>query len=193
MKRGWFSTIGTTIVISAVAILMLIGGSSTPGITTQGGIGAATSPDQIQSPAGTATDGQLHSELLMTLVFERGPANNPGSPGGGPAIVPVADGTFEGPGLKGTIVAPSGEGIVSRPDSSSLLNMRAVLQTDDGQKISMTWGGIAYTGPGGILFARILPTFETRAPQYAWLNKIVAVGVYQPMGTKIVYRVYKIL
>jgi hypothetical protein len=46
---------------------------------------------------------------------------------------------------------------------------------------------------GGSLFARILPMFETGAAKYAWLNNVVAAGVYRPRAGKIGYRVYQIL
>jgi uncharacterized protein DUF3237 len=54
-------------------------------------------------------------------------------------------------------------------------------------------GGSAYTLPGGDLFARIAPVFETRVPNYAWLNNVIAVGVYQGLSGKFAYRVYRIL
>jgi Protein of unknown function (DUF3237). len=47
--------------------------------------------------------------------------------------------------------------------------------------------------PGGAFNARILPVFETAAPKYAWLNNVVAVGLYRPHLGKIAYRVYRIL
>src|SRR5262249_34580967 len=133
------------------------------------------------------------SELLMDLVFERGPGSRVGSPGAGKLIVPVARGTFEGPGLKGVVLNPSGDWIVSRPDSSNLLDMRMVLPTADSEIIYMTWRGIAYTLPNGDLFARVLPMFETGARRYAWLNKVAAVGVYRAMSGKVGYRIYRIL
>ncbi|MGH7511731.1 MAG: DUF3237 family protein [Gemmatimonadales bacterium] len=71
--------------------------------------------------------------------------------------------------------------------------MRLLLQTDDAQPIYVSWRGIAYTLPDGGLFARILPVFETRAPKYAWLNNVIAVGVYRGLQGKIAYRVYRIL
>jgi hypothetical protein len=40
---------------------------------------------------------------------------------------------------------------------------------------------------------RIQPLFETGAAKYAWINNVVAVGVYRPMPGKIAYRVYRIL
>jgi len=57
----------------------------------------------------------------------------------------------------------------------------------------MACRGIAYTPPGGILFARILPMFETGAAKSLWLNNVVAVGVYRPMPDKVAYRIYRIL
>jgi hypothetical protein len=79
----------------------------------------------------------------------RGPANRTGSH----VVVGVAGGTFEGPKLKGTVIGPSGDSILSRPDGSSVLDLRMLLQTDDGEKIYMTCRGIAYTPKGGGLSA----------------------------------------
>ena len=73
------------------------------------------------------------------------------------------------------------------------LDVRLVLQTDDAQKISMTWRGISYTPPGGTQYARILPLFETGAAKYDYMNHLVAVGVNRPMPGKVAYRIYRIL
>jgi uncharacterized protein DUF3237 len=43
------------------------------------------------------------------------------------------------------------------------------------------------------LWARIAPIFETASEKYAWLNNVLAVGVYRPDLGKIGYRVYRIL
>jgi hypothetical protein len=135
----------------------------------------------------------LQSEFLMELALERGAASNVGPPGATRVVVAVAGGTFQGPRLRGTIVAPSGDWIVGRPDGSSVLDLRAVLQTDDEQKILVTWRGISYATPGGPLHARVVPLFETGSARYAWLNNVVAVGVLRPVPGKISYRVYEIL
>jgi hypothetical protein len=108
-------------------------------------------------------------------------------------VVPVSGGTFEGPKLKGTVIGPAGDWMVGRPDGSTLLDIRAVLQTDDAQKIQMTCRGVAYTPPGGQLSARILALFETGADKYAWLNATAAVGVLRAVPGKVAYRVYRIL
>jgi hypothetical protein len=83
--------------------------------------------------------------------------------------------------------------MVKRPDGSSVLDIRILLQTDDAEKIYMTCRGISYTPQGGTQYARIVPLFETGAARYAWLNHIVAVGVLRPMPGQVAYRIYQIL
>ena len=155
--------------------------------------GRADAEQDRQSPATAHENDTLKSELLFDLVFERGNPNAVGSVGVNRVIVPVAGGTFEGPKLKGTVIGPSGDWIVGRPDGSSLLDMRMILQTEDEHKIYMSWRGVAYTLANGTLFARVLSMFETSATKYLWLNNVVAVGVYRPMSGKIGYRIYQIL
>lgn len=150
-------------------------------------------PPETQESAPAAEDGKLQSEILFDLTIEKGQASTVGSPGGTRVIVPVSGGTFEGPKLKGTVVGPAGDWIVARPDGSSVLDLRVLLQTDDDQKIYMSCRGIAYTLPGGALYARILPVFETGAAKYTWLNNVVAVGVYRAAAGKVAYRIYRIL
>jgi hypothetical protein len=152
------------------------------------GMTAAVAIGRQPSYAADTTD--LRSELLFDLTLTTQP---PAEIGPDLAVVAVASGTFDGPRLKGTVIGPAGDWIVQRHDGSRLLDVRALLQTDDGQRVYMNWRGIAYTPPGGKLYARILPMFETGAAKYAWLNNVAAVGIYRPTAGKILYRVYEIL
>jgi hypothetical protein len=140
------------------------------------------------SPGGNATE--LRSEFLFNLSLTTLPPSQISSDR---VVVAVSSGTFDGPRLKGSVIGPAGDWMVQRRDESRLLDVRALLETDDGQQIYTTWRGIAYKPPDGALFARILPMFETGAARYAWLNNVVAVGVYQPAAGRIAYRVYQIL
>lgn len=143
-----------------------------------------------QPPSSNAgEDDKLQSEFLLDLTLEAQAPRRVADR----LIVAVSGGTFAGPRLKGTILSPSGDWIVQRPDGSRLLDVRLLLQTDDEQTIYMSWRGIAYTPPGAGLIARILPAFETSAPKYTWLNSVVAVGVYRGVSGKVAYRVYRIL
>jgi len=149
--------------------------------------GAGVAPALL---AGDAESEKLQSEFLFDLLLDKGQTNNVGQ---NRYVVPVSGGSFEGPKLKGTVVGPSGDWMVGRADGSTLLDIRAVLQTDDAQKIQMTCRGIAYTPPGGTLYARILPLFETGAEKYAWLNTVASVGVFRQVPGKVAYRIYRIL
>ena len=153
-------------------------------------IGATSLGAQSSSPAAVDT---LQSEFLLDLVLDTQPANNIGSLGVNRVIVAVSGGTFEGPRLKGTVVGPGGDWIIRRPDGSSVLDVRIILQTDDAQKIYMTYRGISYTPKDGAQYWRIVPVFETGAEKYAWMNNIVAVGVHRTLPGKVAYRVYQIL
>jgi len=143
--------------------------------------------------ARAAEDDTLRSEFLLDLALDTQPATSVGFPGGDRLIVGISGGTFQGPKLQGTMAGVGGDWIVRRPDGSSVLDVRAVLLTDDGQKIYATWRGIAYTAEGGGLSARILPMFETGSTKYLWLNNVVSVGVYRQGTGKVAYRVYRIL
>lgn len=126
-------------------------------------------------------------------MLDTQPANSIGSLGVNRVVVPVSGGTFEGPRLKGTVVGPGGDWIIRRPDGSSVLDVRIILQTDDGQKIYMTHRGISYTPKDGEQYWRIVPVFETGAEKYVWINNVVAVGVHRTLPGKVAYRVYQIL
>lgn len=192
MTRRTFAKLWTVAAGAAVAPILMVGDTAASAVTTSDyEVGARTRDAHSSAPA--ADGDKLQSELLFDLVLDRGPVNNVGSLGVNRVVVPVSGGTFEGPKLKGTVVGPSGDWIVGRPDGSSVLDIRIVLQTDDAQKIYATCRGIAYTPQGGTLYARILPIFETGAAKYLWLNNIVAVGVYRPMPGKVAYRIYRIL
>jgi len=138
--------------------------------------------------AAAAEEERLQSQFLLRLVLQAMPPNTVGNR----LIVSVAGGSFEGPRLKGTIVSPSGDWIVRRPDGANVLDVRLLLQTDDREKIYMSWRGLARPLEG-TLRARITPVFETGAGRYSWLNDVVSVGVYQPGAGGIAYRVYEIL
>jgi len=149
-----------------------------------------------RSPASlqTSTGGEdaLRSEFLLDLTLKTQPPTAVGFPGGERVIVAVVGGAFHGPRLRGTFDAGGGDWIVQRPDGSRMLDVRLVMVTDDAQKIFVSWRGVAYTD-GGALFARIVPLFETNSEKYAWLNRVVSVGVYRPADGPVAYRIYQIL
>jgi len=107
-------------------------------------------------------------------------------------IVGVEGGRFEGERLKGTVVAPGGDWVTQRPDGSIKLDVRVILQTQDGANILVTYNGIGVVVEGR-LEARCAPLFETSDERYAWLNNIQAIGIGKLDGTNVVYDIYELL
>ena len=59
-------------------------------------------------------------------------------------------------------------------DGTFKLDLRVTLETDDGGLIHMTFTGVRDDANH---YFRTLPRFETAAPKYAFLNRLLAVGI----------------
>ena len=122
----------------------------------------------------------MNSRPLMTLRLATAPVQNVGAvPRGTRTIFPITGGTFEGPRLRGKVLPGGGDWVVQRPDGILELDLRITLETDDGALIHMTFEGLrdtAHDGAGARRYFRTVPRFETAAPAYAFLNRIIAVG-----------------
>ncbi|MGW8321500.1 MAG: DUF3237 domain-containing protein [Thermodesulfobacteriota bacterium] len=102
-------------------------------------------------------------------------------------ICPVVRGTVEGPKIKG-IVRPFGaDWAIVRADDCIELDVRLIVETDDGALIHVEYGGVIDLtkeqvdrlrrgrAVGGMKI-HTAPRFETAHPDYVWLNRIQAVG-----------------
>jgi Protein of unknown function (DUF3237) len=154
---------------------------------------AASAALALVPPLSAQEDDKLQSRFLANLVIEIDAGHDAGSANGGHEVVSVARGSIEGPRIKGTIISPSGDWMLQRPDKSRLLDVRLLVQTEDSESVYISCRGVAYTAANGKLFARITPVFETSAAKYAWLNNVVAVGVNRPMPGRVAYRIYEII
>ena len=113
---------------------------------------------------------------LMTLRLAIGPVETIGAtPQGQRAIWPITGGTFEGNRLRGKVLPGGADWTTIRGDGVLELDLRLTLATDDGALIHMTFAGMRDDVAGRGYF-RTLPRFETAAPQYAYLNRLLAVG-----------------
>ncbi|MFM8741133.1 MAG: DUF3237 family protein [Cytophagales bacterium] len=72
------------------------------------------------------------------------------------------------------------------------LDVKLILETDDGQLISNTYKGIVRNNTDGSTYRRIAPFFETSSKKYDWLNHIVAVGIGKFGQGGVSYYVYAI-
>jgi len=126
--------------------------------------------------------GTLHAETGARNVVQDGPQ-------GTRTIVQIVGGRFEGPRVKASIQAPSGDWITNRADGSYRLDVRLTLKTDDGALILVTYNGIGQTTDAGASL-RGAPLFETGDSRYAWLTRLQAVAVGERVGTTVSYDIY---
>jgi hypothetical protein len=89
------------------------------------------------------------------------------------SIFPVTGGSFEGERLRGTVLGGA-DWVTAAADGTRELDLRLTLETDDGALIHMTFTGVRDDANN---YFRTLPRFETAAPKYAFLNRLLAVGI----------------
>ena len=151
---------------------------------------------------------QLSSRPLFTLTIELHPIYDLGrTPAGHRRIVPVSGGKFHGERLRGDVLPHAGSDLlIERADGAFQQDVRLALRTDDDALILMTYRGVRHSSPEVAAriargesvaptdyYLRTAPFFETAAPQYDWLNRIVAVAMGErlPQGAR--YDVFEIL
>ena len=116
----------------------------------------------------------MQSRSLMVLRLETAAIEEVGAtPHGRLSIYPIIGGSFEGERLRGRVLA-GGDWVTTLADGTFELDLRATLETDDGALIHMTFTGVRDDAND---YFRTLPRFETAAPKYAFLNRLLAVGI----------------
>ena len=120
----------------------------------------------------------MRSRPLMTLRLKTAPTQNVGAgPHGTRVTFPITGGSFEGDRLRGKVLPGGADWTVKRPDGVIELDLRITLETEDGALIHMTFVGIRDDAAPGAPYFRTLPRFETAAPKYSFLNRLLAVGI----------------
>jgi hypothetical protein len=84
--------------------------------------------------------------------------------------------------------------------------VRLLLRTDDNELILMTYSGRRHASPEvsarissgesvgpSDYYLRTAPFFETSSRQYAWLNKIVSIGIGERVADGVTYDVFEIV
>jgi hypothetical protein len=103
-------------------------------------------------------------------------------------IIPITGGWFEGERLAGDVLPGGADWQIVRADGTALLEARYTLRTRDGALVYVRNRGVR-SGPPDVLarlargeavdpasyYFRTRPELETGAPQYAWLNDLLAV------------------
>ncbi|HTV52410.1 MAG TPA: DUF3237 domain-containing protein [Steroidobacteraceae bacterium] len=127
----------------------------------------------------------------LALLFEAsatlGPALTVGpTPAGIRRVVPITGGTFEGPQLRGTILAGGADWQYVRADGVLVVEAQYLLRTTDEVLIQVHNSGLRH-GPAEVLeriaqgedvdpreyYFRAIPTLIAPAGRYEWLNRRV--------------------
>jgi hypothetical protein len=140
-----------------------------------------------------------HADLKAPVVIGAGPF-------GVRQIFDVTGGSFEGPRLRGRLLASGGDWLLAAPDGSSRLDVRGTFETHDGALIYVQYYGIvvmneraaqALAASGsteyGDLYFMTQPRFETGDARYAWLNQVVAVSEGRLRPNAVEYRTYQVV
>ena len=150
----------------------------------------------------------VQSRHLFTIAIKLHPTEELGhTPAGNRRVFPVSGGDFTGDRLRGSVLPIVGSDLLlTRPDGSSQQDVRMLLRTDDGATILMTYRGVRHASaevnerlargervPPSEYYLRTAPFFETSSPRYAWLNKVVTIGVGERLPDGVVYEVFEIL
>lgn len=118
----------------------------------------------------------------------------------------ITGGRFEGERMRGEVLAGGADWQTILGDGTVLLDCRILLRTHDGARIEMSYRGVR-AGPPEVLarlgrgedvdpaeyYFRINPLFQTAAPAYAWLNRLVAVGGGRRRADGPAYSVFEVL
>src|SRR6476620_11150037 len=116
----------------------------------------------------------IETRALMVLRLATSAVEAIGlTPEGTLTIFPITGGSFEGERLRGKVLAGGGDWVTTRTNGMMTLDLRIALETDDGNLIHMTFTGIRDDASS---YFRTVPRFETAAPRYAFLNRLLAVG-----------------
>jgi hypothetical protein len=121
-------------------------------------------------------------------------------------IISITGGSFEGPQIKGSILPGGYDWQLVRNDGVIEIDARYVLQTDDGNMITIVNTGLRHApqeilqrlGKGeevdpSLYYFRSIPVLETSAPKYDWLTKhiFIANGIRKPAS--VIIQVWKVL
>ena len=134
---------------------------------------------------------ELKSEYLCTLECGLAEAQEIGNgPHGVRRIVPLTGGRVEGPKIKGDVLNFGADWVLVRPDGMIELDVRATVETDDGELVYAHYRGLVDQSTG---YFRTMPIFETSSEKYSCLNKYLYVGLGRLENGKVIYDIHQIL
>lgn len=150
---------------------------------------------------------ELRSRPLMTFFLDIQPPYNVGkTPVADRRIAALPGGYFEGERLRGKILPSGSDWQTVRDDGAWMINVRTLLETDDGVLIGMSYQGLRHGTPEVLAalakgedvgprdyYMRVVTTFETASEKYHWLNRVIAVAHGHRLPNGAIYNVFEII
>ena len=130
---------------------------------------------------------------LCTLTGRLGTPFDLGqTPVGRRVIFEVLEGSADGERLSGRQVGRvNGDWLTIGPDGTGTLDVRLLMETDDGALVLIQYlGRVDTTRAGAPIYSS--PRFESGDARYQWLNKIQAVGKGILDGSTLTYEVHEV-
>lgn len=173
-------------------------------LTTMGAGLSATvlaTPFLAQQAEGIKTTFAFKAAVLVDKIMDLGTTQH-----GNRRIIPITGGSFEGPGIKGTIIPGGADWQIIRPDGVAELEARYTLRTDDGALIYVVNKGYRH-GPASVMqrlakgdavdaseyYFRATPIFETSVAKYSWLTNHIFIVTGARNLTSVLLDFYKVL
>jgi 5-methylphenazine-1-carboxylate 1-monooxygenase len=125
------------------------------------------------------------------------------TPWGRRRVIGVTGGEFDGPMLRGKVLPGGADWQIVHEDGAATIDTRYTLETHDGALIYVSTRGCR-TGPREVLariaagemvdpaeyYFRVSIQYETSAPEYEWLNWVVAVASALRLADQVIYDAY---
>ncbi len=119
----------------------------------------------------------------------------------------VDDASIDSPRIKARLKNPSGDWVRIQPNGNWKLDVRLLMETDDGVPIFVHYNGVFRMSPqlgerlqsgevipGSDMYFRSAPYFETSSEKYGWLNDILAIGKMRSFGGgQVIYDLFEVL
>lgn len=149
----------------------------------------------------------IEFEWLMTARVEvKRPMQIGDTPTGFQQGVPIGEGHFEGPSIKGTVIPGSFDWQVIQRDGIAMLDVAGAMLTDDGVTMKVASKGMRH-GPAEVMerlsrgeqvppdeyYMRAVAEFDAPAGPYDWLNKSLFVSWGERYVNEVVIHYYRVL
>jgi hypothetical protein len=150
---------------------------------------------------------QVRTRPLFVMHLDVPPLQLVGAtPAANRRIAAVPSGRFEGERLCGTVLEGGSDWQSVHTDGAVALDVRLVLKATDNALIAMTYRGLRHGSPAVLrrleqgedvdpstYYFRISAHFETAAPQYDWLNRLLALGIGYRRADGPLYSLFEVL